>query len=85
MNYYFKSKDDRIDGAFPNYKKRVSSKQLKCVSFRGTNKMMANKIVEIISKDILQVGSIMLDRAEALLHDSYGDLVYWKVFLNSKI
>lgn len=59
----------------------VKSKQLKCLSFRGTNEMMADKLIEI-NENNRDLKSVMLDRAEALLHKNFGDATYWMVYLN---
>lgn len=43
--------------------------------------MMADKLIEINANNP-DLKSIMLDRAEALLHKNFGDATYWMVYLN---
>jgi peptide-O-fucosyltransferase len=62
-------------GPFWQYR-QVRAKDFKCVSVQGTTRIMRDFIGKSANDDHK---TIMLDRAETLLHDYFGDAEYWSV------
>ena len=62
-------------GHFWHYHKEVRAKELQCLSFQGTTRIMRDYIETIADR----YETIMLDRAENLLHDFFGDADYWSI------
>lgn len=67
---YFKE-GDLYKGQFWTYRQVISSKSMQCLSIQGTTKIMAQFLED------QKHNSVMLDRAENLLHDYFGDDHYW--------
>ena len=69
--YHLDSETNHYTGPFWLYS--MTSKDLKCLNFQGTTRIMA----EFIEEKALNYKSFMLDRAENMLHDYFGDAEYW--------
>lgn len=69
------AKSNKIYGPFWGYGDEIHARQLKCVGYRGTVVNMADKALNRIKKS----KSIMIDRAEVMLHANYGQPEYWRV------
>ena len=67
---YEKRKDGLWEGEF-FYHEGVTAQHFACLSVQGHTSVVA----EFVNKQELE--SIMLDRAENLLHDWFGDVEYW--------
>ena len=54
----------------------IRSSKVRCLAFQGH----ATKLAGVLHKlSIESEHSIMIDRAEIMLHDDYGSVDYWKV------
>ena len=47
---------------------------MRCLSFQGQSSTLANAILAHYAQPL----SLMVDRAETLLHDHFGDVHYWR-------
>lgn len=54
----------------------MKASKLECLSFRGTNFKLADKLIEIHGQNLR---SLMIDRAEVMLHQEYGHVDFWRV------
>ena len=87
-------KDDVNDlfyGYFWGYEDSVSAKNFSCVSYQGFTSVMEKLLknyshLKYICKNhsfeiyyFSRCRSIFIDRAEVMLHESYGQVEYWKV------
>ncbi|XP_005111664.1 GDP-fucose protein O-fucosyltransferase 2 [Aplysia californica] len=71
--YYFDSEQDRWHGWFFGYEEEVWTKKLECLSVMGHASFLKPFLTQNRT-----ARSIMLDRAEIVLHDRYGDSVFWQ-------
>jgi len=69
---YRKDKDKLFEGFFWNYSE-IRATKMKCLSVQGSTRVLQKFLIDS------PVKSIMLDRAETLLHDYFGDSDYWGV------
>ncbi|KAG8197124.1 hypothetical protein JTE90_011287 [Oedothorax gibbosus] len=69
---YHKTANGDFTGWFWDYD-IISLKQFYCLSIQGYSSTL-KRFLESTS-----AGAIMIDRAEVILHDSFGDLEYWMV------
>ena len=65
------SPEPQILGNFFNYGDSVYASNFKCVSVQG----MASVLVPKLNSEVTK--SVLLDRAETLLHDKFGQFDYW--------
>lgn len=70
---YIREDDGHYKGQFWNFRQLISSKKMECLSIQGTTQIMA----KFLEDQALKYQSFMLDRAENLLHDYFGDDHYW--------
>ena len=66
--------EQRADGLWEGeffFHEGVAAKRFACLSVQGHTSVLADFVKE------LSLDSIMLDRAENLLHDWFGDVEYW--------
>ena len=68
--------NNMYNGHFFHFHKDIQAKNLQCLSIQGTTKMMKDFIENKIAD---KYETIMLDRAENLLHDYFGDAQYWSM------
>jgi len=72
---YRKETDGLVEGWFWKYT-NIKGGSLRCLSFQGH----ASKLSPVLQKlSNESQHTIMVDRAEILLHDDYGSVDYWKV------
>jgi len=67
-------------GFFWGYQDRVYAKGFSCLTVMGHASIMKdfiNSDANVISDEKEGAASVLLDRAETLLHDNYGDSFYW--------
>ncbi|PIK37255.1 putative GDP-fucose protein O-fucosyltransferase 2-like [Apostichopus japonicus] len=69
---YKKNSDGKYRGWFWGYSETYAN-EFKCLSVQA----MAGQMLPILTKNI-SVRSVMLDRADELLHDRYGQVDYWR-------
>ncbi|VDK23841.1 unnamed protein product [Anisakis simplex] len=55
---------------YPN----VRARQFLCVSIQGDS----NTLADLVERDHSEAMSLFIDRAEAILHSSFGDSYYWE-------
>ena len=72
---YHKNDQGHFAGHFWHFHKEIDSKELHCLSFQGSSRIMRDYIETMAEK----YETIMLDRAENLLHDWFGDVEYWSI------
>uniref|UniRef100_A0A914PLH2 GDP-fucose protein O-fucosyltransferase 2 n=1 Tax=Panagrolaimus davidi TaxID=227884 RepID=A0A914PLH2_9BILA len=61
-------------GFFYSYE-TIRAKNLTCLSIQGESKTLANAITLLFS----DLNTVFIDRAETILHDSFGNNIYWKI------
>uniref|UniRef100_A0A914YBM1 GDP-fucose protein O-fucosyltransferase 2 n=1 Tax=Panagrolaimus superbus TaxID=310955 RepID=A0A914YBM1_9BILA len=72
-NYY--AKDGNMwKGFFYSYD-NIKAKNLTCLSIQGEAKTLANAI----SSMFFDLKTVFIDRAETVLHDSFGNEIYWRI------
>ena len=72
---YHKNDENMYNGHFFHFHKDIQAKNMQCLSVQGTTKIMKDFIENVADK----YETIMLDRAENLLHDYFGDAQYWSM------
>ncbi|CAL1548035.1 unnamed protein product [Lymnaea stagnalis] len=72
--YNFDSKNKLWYGWFFGYNDEVAARKFECISVMGHASIFKPFLLTNTS-----ARSVMLDRAETVLHDRYGDSVFWKV------
>ncbi|CAI5446488.1 unnamed protein product [Caenorhabditis angaria] len=72
--YRKNSKSEEWDGWFFGFKD-VHAESFKCVSIQGDSGTLKN----LVLKNFSEASSILIDRAETILHEHYGDVNYWRV------
>ena len=70
---YYKDGEGSFKGPFWRYEQTRAS-QVDCLSVQGTTRIMRDFI-----EDSSEFDTIMLDRAENLLHEYFGGVEYWSV------
>lgn len=71
--YYYEEDDGLFSGWFWGYHD-IASRQFACLSVQGS----ASTLKPLLQKHS-NYTAIMLDRAEVILHDIFGDPVYWEI------
>lgn len=70
---YFKEAQEGFSGWFWGYHNTLA-KQFTCLSVQGTGSTLKPLLLKHLNDT-----AIMLDRAEVILHDVFGDAVYWEI------
>ncbi|CAB3403492.1 unnamed protein product [Caenorhabditis bovis] len=71
--FYKKQSDNTWKSWFFSYE-QVRAENFKCVSFQGDSETLKRMILSNFSDST----SIMIDRAETVLHEHYGEVDYWR-------
>ena len=72
--YYVEDENEKLFfGYFWGYEDQLSAKKFNCVSYQGRTSVMENLILKYSFDE-----SILIDRAEVMLHENYGDVEYWR-------
>ncbi|KAL7078809.1 hypothetical protein ACQ4LE_002025 [Meloidogyne hapla] len=70
-NKYYR-KRDKWEGDFSG--QTLQFNELKCLSIQGQSNTLVDAIIELMDNK----KTILIDRAETILHDDFGDVYYWK-------
>lgn len=70
---YFKEGPEGFSGWFWGYHNTVA-KRFACLSIQGTGSTLKPLLLKHLNDT-----AIMIDRAEVILHDVFGDAVYWEI------
>ncbi|VDK21860.1 unnamed protein product [Anisakis simplex] len=71
--FYERADDGKWSGWFFTYT-NVRARQFSCVSIQGDS----NTLADLVERDHSEAMSLFIDRAEAILHSSFGDSYYWE-------
>ncbi|KRX45595.1 GDP-fucose protein O-fucosyltransferase 2 [Trichinella murrelli] len=74
-SFYYQQVEGKFKYSFWGYPE-VYAKNVSCLSLQGYVSDVANLIVN--DTDPTKIQSIMVDRAEVMLHDGFGSNIYWK-------
>lgn len=69
---YYKQHGLKWEGPF--FEREMLANELKCISIQGQSSTLADAIIQLFPKG----RSLMVDRAETILHDRFGDVYYWQ-------
>ncbi|RNA15640.1 GDP-fucose O-fucosyltransferase 2 [Brachionus plicatilis] len=72
---YYK-KNGLFRGNFWGYSDKIAATKCQKVKFRGTNYFLAENLVKILTE--YDINFLMIDRAEVIVHEDYGQTEYWK-------
>uniref|UniRef100_A0A914HCH2 GDP-fucose protein O-fucosyltransferase 2 n=1 Tax=Globodera rostochiensis TaxID=31243 RepID=A0A914HCH2_GLORO len=71
--YYIK-RGHKWHGHFFDYAERFHAEDMKCLSIQGQSSTLATAVTNLSPKG----RSLMVDRAEVILHDQFGDFFFWQ-------
>ncbi|KAL3116136.1 hypothetical protein niasHT_007436 [Heterodera trifolii] len=71
---YYAKRGDKWNGHFFDYADHFHAKDLQCLSIQGQSSTLAEAIAQLFPEG----RSLMVDRAETILHDQFGDHFFWK-------
>uniref|UniRef100_A0A915HTI6 GDP-fucose protein O-fucosyltransferase 2 n=1 Tax=Romanomermis culicivorax TaxID=13658 RepID=A0A915HTI6_ROMCU len=74
QNYYFFDKNLQLYGGWFFGYEDIYAKRFNCISIQGHASML--KSIVLAENETAQ--SILFDRAETVLHDTFGDVTYWQ-------
>ncbi|PIC42474.1 hypothetical protein B9Z55_009541 [Caenorhabditis nigoni] len=73
-SHYKKEKDSKWRGWFYSYED-VRASNFKCISIQGDSGTLKDLLTH---SNFSSMTSVMVDRAETILHENFGDVNYWK-------
>ncbi|KAI1729319.1 GDP-fucose protein o-fucosyltransferase domain-containing protein [Ditylenchus destructor] len=73
QHYYGQNSESTWEGFFFSYGSEMKASLLECLSIQGQSSTLADAIIKYFHEPM----SLMVDRAETILHDRFGDVFYW--------
>uniref|UniRef100_A0A914V2N1 GDP-fucose protein O-fucosyltransferase 2 n=1 Tax=Plectus sambesii TaxID=2011161 RepID=A0A914V2N1_9BILA len=72
---YYQKEDGKWSGWFWGYESSVHARSFECVSVQGQSSTL---VPVVLQEKNMKFESILIERAETVLHDHFGDVQYWR-------